>query len=250
MGGFWDLRLIGLLDYYLVLLFVASVSRRFEMYRHIVGVVYKFRGRWPNLYKLLHEHRTILLTFRTLAPALLILVLTVVQMIASRLIWPEANRGPTALTVARLAEYWWAVTVVLPLGVAMLVLDIYGLIAVGQINRADLEKYFDQAEYWLTSRTAHVVRFFTLGFVNPRRLVSQEVQKALIGASKQLNSAMWWTNLQMSLRIAFGLSLWLTWAVTVREIPEGMEHAILWMNIIFAFTMNHHPLMPVRSLLR
>lgn len=218
MAEIWELSPIRFFDFYLMLLFVASISRRLDLYRYVVGMVLRFPGRWPNLFKLVKEHRTVLLTFRTLLPALLVLMLFLVQLIASRLVWPEAARPPTGLTVAKLAEYWWAVVLVVPLGIAMVCVDIWAILVVGQIDKALLEKYFDQAEYWLTSRTAHVVRFFTFGYINPRRLVSQEVQKALVGASRQLNTTMWWMNVQMGLRIAFGLSLWLTWAVTHRDI--------------------------------
>lgn len=218
MAEIWELSPIRFFDFYLMLLFVASISRRLDLYRYVVGMVLRFPGRWPHLFKLVKEHRTVLLTFRTLLPALLVLVLFLVQLIASRLVWPEAARPPTGLTVARLAEYWWAVALAVPLGIAMVCVDIWAILVVGQIDKALLEKYFDQAEYWLTSRTAHVVRFFTFGYINPRRMVSQEVQKALVGASRQLNTTMWWMNVQMGLRIAFGLSLWLTWAVTQRDI--------------------------------
>ncbi len=78
-----------------------------------------------------------------------------------------------------------------------------------------MEKYFDQAEYWLRSHTAHVVRIFTLGYINPRQMVVEEVRKALINASGLLNNTLWWVNLQMGLRFCFGLSLWLTWALTL-----------------------------------
>ena len=37
---------------------------------------------------------------------------------------------------------------------AMLGFDLYSLYLVGRIDRPQLEKYFDQAEYWLRSRTA------------------------------------------------------------------------------------------------
>jgi hypothetical protein len=221
MTGFWDLSPIRLFDFYLILLFVASVSRRLDMYRSVVGMVYRFAGRWPNLFKLVKEHRTILLTFRTLSPALLVLLLFLVQTIASRWIWPEATHPPTGLTFGHLVEFWWADPVILPLAVAMFAVDLYSLLVVNKLDRAQLEKYFDQAEYWLTSRTAHVVRFFTLGFINPRRLVSTEVQKALHGATRQLNSALWWMSIQMGLRIAFGLSLWLTWAIMLHEAANG-----------------------------
>jgi hypothetical protein len=204
-------------DFYLMLVFVASVGRRFEMYRHVVGIVMGLQSRWPNLFKLVKEHRTVLLTFQTLLPAVFVALLLIAQMIATNFIWPDAARPPTGLTFGRLAEYWWAAALALPLGVAMVALDVYGFIVVGQIDRKLLEKYFDQAEYWLTSRTAHVVRIVTFGFVNPRRLVNTEVQKALTDATKQLNTNLWWMTVQMGLRIAYGLSLWLTWAVSLRD---------------------------------
>jgi len=118
------------------------------------------------------------------------------------------------MNLARLLEHWPALVVVVPVGLAMLAVDLYGLIAVGTIDRGEMEKYFDQAEYWLRSRTAHVVRVVTLGYVNPRRMVGDEVRSALIAASQLLNTSLWWTSLMVGLRVAFATSLWVTWAVT------------------------------------
>ena len=39
------------------------------------------------------------------------------------------------------------------------------------------------------------------------------VKKALVGASGLLNFTLWWVTVQTGLRFAFGLSLWLTWAL-------------------------------------
>ncbi len=58
---------------------------------------------------------------------------------------------------------------------------------------------------------AHVVKIVTFGRINPRRKVAEEVQKALVDASNLLNTTLWWVNLQMALRFAFGLSLWIGW---------------------------------------
>jgi hypothetical protein len=92
--------------------------------------------------------------------------------------------------------------------------DFYSLYRSGDIDRARLEAHFDQAEFWLRSKTADVLRVATFGFLNPRRMVAQEVEKALLAVSEMLNFTLWWVTLQMGLRIAFGLSIWLTWAVT------------------------------------
>jgi hypothetical protein len=45
-------------------------------------------------------------------------------------------------------------------------------------------------------------------------MVADEVQKALVAASRLLNSSLWWLIACFSLRVAFGLSLWLTWVWT------------------------------------
>jgi hypothetical protein len=214
MNSFLNLSLIRFLDFYLVLLFLAGLVRRIDLYRSVVGLVLNVPGRWPRLLKLVRQHRTIFLSWSTLMPAILALALAVIQLVASQLIWPEAAQPPDGLTVGRLAERWWALALAVPLGLAMIGVDFYGIIVVGRIDRNLLEKYFDQAEYWLRSRTAHVVRIFTLGYINPRRMVATEVQKALLEVSKQLNTTLWWMALQLGLRIAFGLTLWGTWAVT------------------------------------
>jgi hypothetical protein len=216
MSGWSDLSLIHFFDFYLVLMFVAGTLRRIDQYRHFAGLVFQGRGRWPRLLQLVKEHRTVFLTWATVLPALLALLLMVVQLLASRLVWPDSGRPPHGLSAARLVEYWPALLVLVPLGVAMLGVDLYGIVFVGKFNRAELEKHFDQAEYWLRSHTAIVVRVFTFGFINPRRLVTVEVRKALIDASQLLNTTLWWVIGQTGLRLAFGLALWLTWAVTRR----------------------------------
>jgi len=213
MSGYWNLSLIRFLDFYFMLVFLAGTARRLGQYQNIVKMALTGPGRWPRLLKLVRQHRTIFMTWATVAPALLALALSVVQLIASRMVWPEAGQPEIGLTLASLGERWFVLPIVIPLGLAMFSLDFYALIRVAKVPRQEMEKYFDQAEYWLGSKTAHVVRVFTLGYVNPRKMVADEVRKALEGASNLLNSTLWWVNMQMGLRFGFGLSLWLTWAL-------------------------------------
>jgi hypothetical protein len=214
MTGLWDLSLLRAFDFYLMIVFVAGTIRHIDQYRHFTGLAFSLPGRWPRLLALVKDHRTVLLTWSTVLPGLLALLLFLVQFLASRLVWPEAGRPPEGLTTARLVEHWPALLAAVPLGLGMIGMDLYGLLIVGEVNRKELEKYFDQAEYWLGSPAATVVRVFTLGFVNPRRMVAVEVRKALIDASRLLNTALWWVVVQTVLRIAVGLTLWLTWAAT------------------------------------
>jgi hypothetical protein len=164
--------------------------------------------RWPRLFALVKQHRGIFLTWGTILPALVAFILCVVHTLACRVIWPHAN-----LTLGQLAETWKALPFVVPLGLAMLAVDVYGIWNVGQLDRATLDKYFDQAEYWLRPWTAPVIRVFTLGYVNPRQMVATEVQTALQSTSQMLNTTLWWVSVQTGLRIAYGLSLWLTFAL-------------------------------------
>jgi hypothetical protein len=201
------LNLIRLFDFYLMLMFGLGTVRRLGQYWDSAGLVLKGPGRWPYLFKLVKQHRTVFMTWATILPGLLALVLSVVQLLASRLVWPHAD-----LTLGALTQHWYAVAVVALVGTAMIGFDAYGIVVVGQVDRPQLEKYFDQAEYWLRSHTAHVVRVVTFGFINPRQMVDQEVRKALTEASQMLNSTLWWVSIQLGLRVAFGLVIWLTWA--------------------------------------
>ena len=45
-------------------------------------------------------------------------------------------------------------------------------------------------------------------------MVRDEVRKALVDASDLINRGLYWTCVQMGLRVLFGLGLWLTWAVS------------------------------------
>jgi hypothetical protein len=214
MNGFWNLSLIHFLDFYFLLIFLTGTARRIGQYQSLGRLALGGPTRWPKLLRLVREHRTIFMTWSTVAPALLALALSVIQLVASRLVWPEAGHPPHGLTIGSLVEHWAAMLVVVVLGLSMFALDVYSLLRVAEIPRAELEKYFDQAEYWLSSKTAHVVHVFTLGYINPRKLVAVEVRKSLESASSLLNSTLWWVSLQTGLRFSFGLALWLTWALT------------------------------------
>jgi hypothetical protein len=208
MSAFWNWDLIHLFNFYLALIFLLSLALRIGQYASFYRIARAFPERWPCLLRQIRQHHTIFLTLGNLWPAITALALCVLNMLACRLVWPHAQ-----LTIRQLMEIWRAVPFVLICGGAMLALDIYATLWVTDINRAEVEKYFDQAEFWLKSWAAPVVRVFTLGWVNPRQMVNVEVRKALVDASRTINSTMWWVAAQTGLRIACGLSLWLTFAL-------------------------------------
>jgi hypothetical protein len=207
MRGLWNLDLIRLFEFYLTLAFVASTVMRYRQYEAVVRLVRDVPERWPRLLKLVREHHGIFLTWATVLPAILAFGLLALHTFACRLVWPRA-----ALTLGELNKFRMLVPFITSLGVTMLAVDLYATFRVGVVDRALLQRYFDQAEFWLRPWVAPVVRVFTLGYVNPRRMVHVEVRKALEEASRLLNTTLWWVTVQVSLRIAFGLSLWLSYA--------------------------------------
>ncbi|MBI2808966.1 MAG: hypothetical protein HYX68_28620 [Planctomycetes bacterium] len=213
MNAILSLNLIHFLDFYFALMFFAGLVRRLRQYQSVGQLVVAGPKRWPHLLKLVSEYRTIFWNLSMFLPLVIALTLLIVQVLASRFLFPEAGVEGNALTVDRLLEYWPALFIVAPLGAAMIGFDCYTLYLVGQIDNAMLEKYFDQAEFWLRSRTAHVVRVVTFGWIHPRRMVAEEVEKALLEVGDLLNLTLWWVIVQMGLRFGFGLSLWITWAV-------------------------------------
>jgi hypothetical protein len=206
MHALQALKLIRLFDFYLILAFFLSTVLRARQYHTVLGVVRDVPGRWPRLFQLVKQHRQLFLTWGTVLPLLLTLGLWVGHTVLRRSALSEGED----LTLGRLGQMWLAVPIVGIAALAMLSFDIYGAVNVADINRAELEKYFDQAEYWLRSWTAPVVSFFTLGYVNPRKMVAVEVQNAVKSASATINESLWWMSMQTVLRILFGLTLWIT----------------------------------------
>lgn len=208
MEWIWHLNLIHLFNFYLGVVFLASTAMRLSQYHAILALVRSFPARWPRLFRLMTEHKQIFLTWATALPAILAFVVFAINLAASRLVWPSVN-----LTPGQLLDHWLVLPLIGVLGILMLGVDGYSTFSVGNVDRELMQKYFDQAEYWLRSWTAPVVRVFTFGFINPRQMVAVEVRSSLLEASKLINSTLWWVTVQVGLRIAFGLALWLTYAL-------------------------------------
>jgi hypothetical protein len=204
-----DLRPIRLFSLYLVFLFCVSTYLRVRQYYSIFSLVSRFGTRWPNLLKLVVEHRGVLMGWETLGPLALMIGLIATNSIACNLIWPSASnyRADDLLGKLPLA------LVALVLGTAMLAFDLYTVVNVGSIDEQAVAKHFDLAESWLRGWRAPAVKFMTLGYIDPRSIVSQEVRTALEGATGWLAGTFRWTAAQAALRIAFGLTLWLGFAL-------------------------------------
>jgi hypothetical protein len=198
-------NLLHLFEFYLGVGFLISFSLRFNQYRSALALIRDARGRWPKLFELARGHATVFLSTGTIWPASLALVLWIIHTLACRLVWPKANLTPSDLT-----QHISVIPVLAILAVAMFSVDGYVTFNFGRLDRDLMQKYFDKAEIWL--RGAPVVKMVTFGFVNPRQMVASEVQKALKEVNRLLNLTLWWFNVQVGLRVAFGLALWLTYA--------------------------------------
>ncbi len=205
MSWLLDLSLIQLFLVYLTLAFLIGTALRIRDYRNALGLVLRAPGRWPRLVKLVRQHHHILLTWRLVLPLLLSLSLIAAHETTSHFVL----RGDAdILTIGRLLQLWPALLAIVPTGVFMIGLDLYVFTHLNPLDHALLEKYFDQAEYWLKPWTAPVVRIFTFGYINPRKMVTKEVRSALEMAGRLMSRTLWWVSVQTASRLAFGLALW------------------------------------------
>jgi hypothetical protein len=208
MSWLSHLHPIRLFNFYLAVVFLVTTVINIRDYRHLLGVAHSLPGRWPRLFELLKGHAHIFLTWRTAAPALASLGLLGAQMFVTQVVDPAADEK---LTGGLMLEVWPTLPLVLLSAVVMIAFDVYANWGILNINRAEVEKYFDQAEFWLKSWTAPVVHVLSLGYINPRQMVAAEVRTALLNASHVVNRTLWWTAWQAGFRILCGLSLWLTY---------------------------------------
>src|SRR5262245_49012607 len=78
-----NFNLIRFFDFYLSLMFVIGLYRRIVQYRQVLSFVLAGPGRWPRLLELVKRHRMVFLGWTTMLPALLTLVLALIQIAAS-----------------------------------------------------------------------------------------------------------------------------------------------------------------------
>src|SRR6476661_9962958 len=125
-------NLIRLFDFYLALMFVISLVRRWAVYVNALRILIAVRGRWPKLIQRLGEHKSVILNWSFFRPAAIALLLMLVQLIASRLVWPQA-----ILTRPQLEREWWLVPVILVPMVPMLLVDLYIIFRVGKFDHGE-----------------------------------------------------------------------------------------------------------------
>ena len=206
------LNLIDVFNYYLMLAVVVGTVIRIRNYRAILGVIFTFSHRWPKLLVLAKQHRIVFLRWPTLLPIGLTFALMLGNMLASHFIWSQAK-----VTFSDLRSHGLSLLAVTITGGLMLFLDGKAVFGFGRFDRAALELSLDKAEHWLQSWQAPVLRFVTLGLINPRKVVNAQVLDAITNASLAVNGQMWRWSLQIGMRATFSLALWMTWAILLRD---------------------------------
>ena len=203
-------NLIRLFDFYLALMFAIGLWRRRKIYIDSIRLGLSTIGKRKRLLDRLNTHKKVLLNRDVVLPFLLVASLTVLQWVCSRMVWPHA-----LLTVHEVFTSWRWIVVVL-LFIPMVCVDVYFLIRVAQIDHGETEKYLDYAESWL-GRKGVVVSVLTLGFLRPKKIVDNEMIKGLEALGKSARWALWWTSVQSTLRVSFGLAIWFMWAFGPRS---------------------------------
>jgi hypothetical protein len=205
-------NLLQVFNYYLMLGFIVSTVIRIRSYRAILGLIFAFPNRWPKLLIVVKKYRTVFLGWPTLLAIGLAFALMLSNSLAIRLVWTHAS-----VTFEGLWARWLPFVAILITGGLMLLLDCKAIFRFGRFDRAALEQDLDKAESWLKSWMAPALRIVTFGFVNPRKIVGVEVEKALVDANWIMIGGMWRSSLRMGMQLAFGLVLWLCWALALRE---------------------------------
>ena len=123
MSRFEAANLIRVFDFYLASMFLLSFARRYVVYWDALRLLVSLRGRWPKLLDRLRQHHGVLVTREVIRPLLVALGLTIIQMVCSRVIWPQAE-----LTVWEVEQSWWRLATVLLAAVPMVLVDVYFLV--------------------------------------------------------------------------------------------------------------------------
>jgi hypothetical protein len=208
MSEFLNANLIRVFSFYLMVMLLVGLVRRWSFYRDTLWMLIAVRGRWPKLLERMAANKDAVLNWPTLRPMVIALSLMLVQLIASRGLWPQAT-----ISLANLLEVWWHLLIVVAAAIPMLAVDLYFVICVGRFDREQTAEYLDYAERWAGSWRANAVRLVTFGKINPEKMVDEQVREGLKNLGVTMGWAMWWVVVQASLRLALGLTIWLLWAL-------------------------------------
>ncbi len=212
-----QVNLIRLFDLYLMLMMLISMWRRRRVYTDAVRLGWSTFHKRRKLLDRVRGQVEHLLTRSVVVPLGVVVGMTIVQWVCSRLIWPQA-----VVPLGEVAGTWWKLLLVGVTALPMFSVDVYFLMRVGKIDRGSTAEYLDYAERWLGWR-GRAVRVATAGVVSPTRIVDAEVKKGLEYLGQTAGWAMWWTSTQSVLRVTFGLLVWVLWVANGPAGPSEVQ---------------------------
>jgi hypothetical protein len=208
-------NLLHLFEFYIALMFLLGLSRRYPIYWDTLRMLIAVKGRWPRLLSKMTQNYGLLVKTEVIRPLVIMVTLMTVQFLCSRLLFPDAE-----VTWQDVSDSYWRIGLLVLGVVPMIVIDVYFLIFIGGFDRTTAEKSLDQAEHWLGSWKATAVKMATMGYVNPRKIVDAELQKGLVQLRQTVSWTAWWISLQIACRMACGLTIWLLWATKVTTVSS------------------------------
>jgi hypothetical protein len=200
-------NLLPLYNLYLIIIFALGTAVRYRLYIQVISLVLAFPSRWPKLGQLLLQHRWMLIGWRTLLPTVLTLLFTAIHSFVLYWLLPSAVLTPLELR----HHLGWAVLLA-GLALAVILLDGFSLYVQNQNwVTPELQKQFDQAEFWLSSRWSTVIEWLSFKKVRPRQLVQEQLRAAMEAVAQTVNWALWYWAAQLLARALLALALWTAW---------------------------------------
>lgn len=197
---------------YLLILVVATVALRFRVWRDFATIACQFPDRWPRLFGVIIEHKHLLLNRSTVLPIAMAVSLAAIHTICRHWLLSDAE-----LSVASVVQIPPALLLLACCGGYMLYLDYRVLQRSTPFRRAELEKRFNRGELALAKSVDWTVRICTFGFVSSTKIVEEQVEEALEEECAAVEEQMkGWLGRTM-VRLAFGMSCWLSWAFLMAQ---------------------------------
>ena len=209
-------------EIYVVILVVATVVLRFRVWRDLATVAYQFPNRWPRLFGVIVENKSLLFNRSTLLPIVMALTLAAVHTLCRHWLLSDAE-----LSLLSVIEIPPALLLLACCGGYMLYLDYQVLQRSTPFQRAELEKRFNRGELALAKTVDWTVRICTLGFVSSTKIVEEQVTEALEEECTVVEEQMKGWLGRTIVRFAFGMTCWLCWAyIMVRS--DRPPQTALW----------------------
>jgi hypothetical protein len=229
---------------YLMLTFVLSLLLRFRQYHTNVRFAWAFPQQWPNVLEVIKKHSSIFLRWTTLLPVAITLGILLMHTVCYRLIWSEAVVTPQGLRQDLVVAVF-----LIPVSLWMICLDLTTLFRASQLDFSEIEKNLSKGEFALTSRALSALRFASLGFFNPRKLVETRVADSLHGVRLALLAQLRRWSFHTAVRITFGFLLWFGYGHLTGHISQAVfliyvGMLAVWLGAVYWWSQREPDIQP------